>query len=260
MSLGSVSHFVQASVHVGTTNLPPSGSSYESQYAQSYHHCRHGRRAQSSAALSQPAPSKPPTEQAKPSFALPPESITVTGIKPSEKTIEDFVKARGAPTRFLGKLARWRRGIRPLTIGLGDKYATFVTQRIREIALAVGAPVSADPNCKTNIEVVFTTKPQEFMDNVRKSGPAFLGYYATYSQADELAKVTNPIQAWYTTESLDNNWKSPGRYRKVRRHDDEHTAPGGEPKFSLQGTRVHHVEFDLLTRHGMEWFPAGQSF
>lgn len=158
----------------------------------------------SSAALSQPAPSKPPPEQAKSAFALPLESITVTGIKPSEKTIGDFVQTRAAPTRYIGKMARWRRGICPLTIGLADKYATYVTERIREVAMAVGAPVNTDPTCKTNIEVVFTTKPQDFMDNVRKKGPAFLGYYSNLAQADELAKVTHPIQGWYTTESLDN--------------------------------------------------------
>jgi hypothetical protein len=105
----------------------------------------------------------------------------------------------------LGKLARWRRGICPYTIGLGDKYAAYVTERIREVAAAVGAPVNPDSNCRPNIEVVFTTKPQDFMDNVRKSGPAFLGYFANYSQADEMAKVTHPIQAWYTTDTLDNN-------------------------------------------------------
>lgn len=159
----------------------------------------------SSAALPQPMPSKIPSEQAKPAFALPLESVTVTVTKQSEKTIEDFVEKRAAPTRYLGKMARWRRGICPLTIGLGDKYAAYVTQRIREVAAAVGAPVNTDPTCKPNIEVVFTTKPQDFMDNVRKNGPAFLGYFVNYSQADDMAKVTRPIQGWYTTETLDNN-------------------------------------------------------
>jgi hypothetical protein len=148
------------------------------------------------------ASAQPPS---KPAFALPPESITITSAKPSEETIRSFVETRATPTRFLGKMARWRRGICPLTIGLGDKYAKFVTQRIRDVAAAVGAPVNADPGCKPNIEVVFTTAPQPFMDNVRKSGPAFLGYYDSSSQADDMAKVTHPIQAWYTTESLDNN-------------------------------------------------------
>lgn len=158
-----------------------------------------------SAAFAQSGPSSQPSEQAKSGFALPPESITVTVARPSDETIKSFVETRAAPTRMLGKMARWRRGICPLTLGLGDKYAKFVTQRIRDIGAAVGVPVNSDPNCKPNIEVLFTTQPQAFMDNVRKSAPAFLGYYDNNSQADEMAKVTHPIQAWYSTESVDYN-------------------------------------------------------
>src|SRR5215831_4806406 len=130
-------------------------------------------------------------QQAKTIAGLPSESVTVTVARPSGDTIASYVEKRSTPTRYLGKMARWRRPICPLTIGLGDKYAKYVTQRIRDVATAVGAPVSSDPGCKPNIEVVFTTAPQGFMDNVRKTGPAFLGYYNTISQADQLAKVTH---------------------------------------------------------------------
>ena len=140
---------------------------------------------------------------AKPAFALPTESVTVTSVKPSDETIRGFVERRATPTPVVGKAARWRHPICPLTVGLGDKYAKYVTQRIRDVAAAVGAPVDPDPACKSNIEVVFTTTPQLFMDGVRKTGPAFLGYHSSNAQADEMAKVTHPIQAWYTTESLD---------------------------------------------------------
>jgi hypothetical protein len=141
--------------------------------------------------------------QPKGPFALPVESVTVTSVKPSDETIRSFVERRATPTPVVGKAARWRHPICPLTVGLGDKYAKFVTQRIRDVATAVGAPVDPDPACKSNIEVVFTTTPQLFMDGVRKTGPAFLGYHDSNSQADEMAKITHPIQAWYTTESLD---------------------------------------------------------
>jgi hypothetical protein len=136
-------------------------------------------------------------------LGLPPESVTVTASKPSEAAIEHYVEKRAAPTRIVNKMARWRRPICPLTAGLGDKYAKYVSQRIRDVAAAVGAPVSADPGCKPNIEVVFTTVPQAFMDGVRKTGPAFLGYHDSNSQADQMAKVRFPIQSWSVTESLD---------------------------------------------------------
>jgi hypothetical protein len=144
----------------------------------------------------------------KPSFALPQESITVTGTKPTQATINRFIETRTVPTRIVSVMTRWRQPICPLTAGLADKYAKYVSQRIRDVAVAVGAPVDANPACKPNIEVVFTTAPQGFMDNVRKTGPAFLGYYDSNSQADAMAKVTHPIQAWYTTESIDMNGNS----------------------------------------------------
>jgi hypothetical protein len=139
----------------------------------------------------------------KPAFALPPESITVTVTRPSETAITNFIETRTTPTRIVGTMARWGHGACPLTVGLGNTYAKFITQRIRDIAAAVGAPVNADPACKPNIEVVFTTNPQGYLDNVLKSGPVFLGYHDSASQAETLAKVTHPIQAWYTTESVD---------------------------------------------------------
>lgn len=138
-------------------------------------------------------------------MGLPPESVTVTATKPSEAAIEHYVEKRMVPTRMVNKMARWRRPICPLTAGLGDKYAKYVSQRIRDVAAAVGAPVSTDPACKPNIEVVFTTAPQAFMDGVRKTGPAFLGYHDSNSQADQMAKVRFPIQSWYATESLDTD-------------------------------------------------------
>ena len=149
----------------------------------------------SSAAIAQPVP--------KPDFALPPESITVTASKPSDETIRSYVEKRIAPTRVVGRLARWQKNICPQTIGLGDKYAKYVTLRIRDVAAAVGASVDPDLACKPNVEVMFTTTPQALLDNVRQKAPILLGYHDNLGQADRLAKVTRPIQGWYTTESMD---------------------------------------------------------
>ena len=154
-----------------------------------------------SAVLAQQAPSPP--QQIKPPSPLPPETITVLAVKPSPETIQDFIQTRTAPTRVLGRMARWEKGICPLTIGLGDTYAKYVTQRIRDIAATVGAPVNSDPGCRPDIEVVFTTTPQALLDNVRQRQSLFLGYAATTVQTARLATVSHPIQSWYTTETLD---------------------------------------------------------
>jgi hypothetical protein len=148
-------------------------------------------------------PSAATAQQAKPAFALPPESITVVATKPSDATIRQFVETRGQKTYVLGRMARWSLKVCPVTLGLGDKYAKYVTQRIRDIATAVGAPVDADPGCRPNIEVVFTTAPQDLLINVRNHRPMFLGYFHNGREADDLAKVTHPIQGWYTTISQD---------------------------------------------------------
>ena len=131
----------------------------------------------------------PPT----PVFALPPESITVTATKPSDATIRNFEETRAQPTYVLGRMARWTKKVCPMTMGLGDKYAKYVTQRIKQVAMAVGASVNADPGCRPNIEVMFTLNPQILMDNVRKDQSLLLGYHHNEREADELAK--SPIRS-----------------------------------------------------------------
>ncbi|MES2473494.1 MAG: hypothetical protein V4601_11730, partial [Pseudomonadota bacterium] len=137
------------------------------------------------------------------SQAFPLESVTVTVVKPSEAVIRDFIETRMTRTRVVDRIARWTSKICPLTVGLNETYAKYVSKRILDIASAVGAPVNRDPDCRPHIEVVFTTTPQGLLDNLRKAGPFYLGYHQNSAQADRLARVTHPIQAWYTTETLD---------------------------------------------------------
>jgi len=145
-------------------------------------------------AWAQPAPQFP---------SRPSESITVTGIKPTKEAIDDFIFSHTAPTRLLGKLARWKTPICPEAMGIRPEYAKFVSRHIREVAAKVGAPVNADKNCKPNIRAVFTTTPQELMDNLRLNKPLYLGYYQTRVQLAAMAKFTHPMQSWYTTSTSD---------------------------------------------------------
>jgi hypothetical protein len=131
-----------------------------------------------------------------------PESVTVTGTR-SREVLQDFVQSFAAPARITGKLVRWERGICPLTMGLRPQAVTFINRRLKEIAIQTGAPVDSKANCKPNIEIIFTTTPQGLMDWVRQKHPTFLGYHDNSRQADRLALVTRPIQAWYTTATRD---------------------------------------------------------
>jgi hypothetical protein len=133
----------------------------------------------------------------------PPEGVTVIGQKVPDKDIQDFVRSRAVPTSVLGKVARWERGICPEATGLKSVFTGYVVQRIKTVAAKVGAPVSARRGCSANIEIVFTTKPQVLLDGVRQHHKDYLGYYENSEQADALAKVTHPIQAWYATATID---------------------------------------------------------
>jgi hypothetical protein len=148
------------------------------------------------------ASAQPSATPGKP--GLPTENVTVSGTK-SREVIQDFVNAFAARTQLIDKIARWETGICPITEGLPLRDSMFVTQRLKDVAAAVGAPVSADKTCKHNIEIIFTRTPQALLDNVKKDNENFLGYHDNAEQRDRLATVTHPIQAWYTTATQDVN-------------------------------------------------------
>src|SRR6185437_13249906 len=120
-----------------------------------------------------------------------PESVTVTAAR-SRATIDKFAKAFAVPTKLAGKIARWESGVCPVTLGQPPDVASLVTDRVKDIAASVGAPVNSNEACTPNIQIVFTTTPQ-----------ALLGYVESSAARERLATVTRPIQAWYMTETID---------------------------------------------------------
>jgi hypothetical protein len=143
------------------------------------------------------------------------ESVTVTGTKWRE-AMNKFVRAFETPTAFLGKIARWERRLCPVVVGQNSHFTAFITQRVKYVALAVGAPVDTKPSCAPNVEIVFTTTPQDLIDNVRKNAPIYLGYATSRAERQAMAIITKPIQAWYTTETVD---------LKGRHHPDSRGSP-----------------------------------
>jgi hypothetical protein len=144
-----------------------------------------------------------PPASAQP-VASPQENVTVTATK-SREVLDNFAKAFITPTKLTGKIARWESPICPLAVGQPPASTAFVTARVKVIAAAVGAPVSEVKTCTPNIEIVFTTTPQALLDGIRKNDPDYLGYATTNEQREALATVTRPVQAWYTTETIDLN-------------------------------------------------------
>ncbi len=102
-------------------------------------------------------------------------------------------------------LARWRGGkqsICPVTVGLDPGYNAFVTARLRALAAYVGAPVQSNPQCKDNVQILFTSNPAQAMDDVIKWATATATFGIRYSggMRDLLAyKSDRAIQGWYLT-------------------------------------------------------------
>jgi hypothetical protein len=134
--------------------------------------------------------------------SLPTENVTVNAAKPApEEKMRDFVRSYTARAPVNGKMARWRAGVCPIVTGLPKTADNFVTAHVRQVAGTVGAPVG-EASCKPNIDIVFTLHPQVLLDSVRQRNHVLLGYHDRAGEA-RLATVTHPVQAWYTTQTVD---------------------------------------------------------
>jgi hypothetical protein len=133
----------------------------------------------------------------------PSDRVTVTGEKEvPRKIIDDFIASQAAPTEALDKMARWNVPVCPMAVGVPKDFARFVEKRVRDVAAQVGAPVGPD-SCKQNVSILFTPEPQAVVNEIRRRNSAFMGYHHSTDEADRLARVTHPIQAWHMTGSRD---------------------------------------------------------
>jgi hypothetical protein len=143
-------------------------------------------------ASAQTAPPSPPIESV---------IVTAPNLR-SEEVLNNFVISHTAPSPWLGKIARWKAGICPVTIGLPEKFNTFITQRIIKVAMAAGAPLDKHEPCRPNVVVLATSQPQELLDMLRTKHGSVLGYHYR-SQDEALATMRLPIQGWHSTVTED---------------------------------------------------------
>lgn len=150
--------------------------------------------AASSASWGQPAPNTPPANRIAPLVVTPAPRLSNQDI---QKAADGFVRARTVATR-IGRLARWRVAMCPVVDGLPPDMDAAITGRVRQIAIAAGAPV-AKPGCApNNVEIEFTPHPQALFALARSHNWILAGFHYA-SQSQRLGEVTRPIQAWYVT-------------------------------------------------------------
>ncbi len=128
------------------------------------------------------------------------ETIIVNGERvpaTPDAIAHEVIRSMAAPSTLLNEIARWRRmGICPRTDGLSTRTLNdYVTKRVRDIARQAGAPVDDEP-CKSNLEILFTDRPQEALDSIRGKNDAILGYHPA-------TIVSHAVQAWYMTGTTD---------------------------------------------------------
>jgi len=153
-----------------------------------------------------------------------PETVVVTGhrIVPAN-TVDHFIKSYAAPTAFLGKLARWNQALCYKVSG-SDRQETAIQQRVLTVAAMIGVRVDVRPACRSNVEIVFTATPQTYLDDIRKNHPEMLGLHdGSTAEAQRIATMTGPIQAWYATQIRD----AVGQLQPERNYETCLQASGG---------------------------------
>jgi hypothetical protein len=130
------------------------------------------------------------------------EEVTVTAHKQIDLDtldhviIPQFVASHGTPSERIGQIGRWADNICPEIHGLQPLYDEFVSRRVIAVARSVGAPTPPAGRCTTNVDIVFTTRPQEVLDDIARTSPVLLGYS---QRPAALRTMRHPIEARYLT-------------------------------------------------------------
>jgi hypothetical protein len=150
------------------------------------------------AALAQPA--SPPAAQAAPSTTVSPLTVREPPkAKAIRKQAQSFVQSYAAvPNPNIDQIGRWSGPVCVQVWGLPmPEQAAKIKARVESMAQALGLPAPR-ADCRANVQIVFTDRPQGTMDIVARRWEPLLGYYH-HQRTRQLAMVTHPIQAWYAT-------------------------------------------------------------
>jgi hypothetical protein len=142
---------------------------------------------------------------AESSVAVP--EVTVIAPRPPSaeelagEAVPKFIASHATPSIVIHQIMRWRNGICPIAHGLSPAFNLYVSARIVAVAATVGAPHQAAERCNHNVEILFTSEPQQVLDElVKKRGSHVLGFHYA-QQTKKLATFRGPIQGWYVTST-----------------------------------------------------------
>ncbi len=123
-----------------------------------------------------PQPAPPPPAEPR-DDAVDNVIVTAPRLRP-EKALDNFIIAHARQASpIAGKIARWKDGICPLTVGLSPQLNQYVNQRIIRVAMTAGAPLAQAEPCRPNLLVLATAEPQALLDEMRAKRPGLLGFH-----------------------------------------------------------------------------------
>ena len=146
------------------------------------------------------------------STELPEVTVNAERVRDHEAlkhAVRSFVQSRSTPGTRTNQIGRWYEKVCPLVTGLQSGSNKLVAREVLDLARDVGAPVAPDAKtCNINIEIIFTSDPQDLLDDIARLNRTELGYFPT-SQRNQMTTFTRPIQAWYQTGTRQTNCQPP---------------------------------------------------
>ena len=132
--------------------------------------------------------------------------VTVEATKKPDPLVDpttQFVREH-LPTSRFEQYARFRDPVCVKVIGLPDAFAGFVARRVVQVARQVGAPVAEAANCKPNVNVIFSVRPQAQLDDIAKRRDVLFGF-VWRADLKQAATFNRPIQSWYLTRAVESS-------------------------------------------------------
>jgi hypothetical protein len=121
------------------------------------------------------------------------------GAQPDSPAIDSFVRSHAAVSDWTNQIGRWFRPVCPQVSGLKPEFNRYLSDHVLTLAREVGAPTETfAKDCTVDIQVIFTSFPQQLLDRIAIDYRPLLGFYYE-SQRSRVTTFRGPVQAWYVT-------------------------------------------------------------
>ena len=153
----------------------------------------------------QPAP-VPSAPAASPPPEAEPDTVDEVVVEGRRRRLNEYVREQAAPTKR-GRLGRWTGSVCPGVVGLPQKYASYLVDRIAIEAQTVGLRVG-EPGCDPDIIILMTDEPER-VQALRKKARSVFAYHPWKNEPeggggkqtlDEFLTSERPVRWWHVSQ------------------------------------------------------------